>query len=37
MVSPGIREKVRIELVIIREGPGTKTIDLKGKARLVLN
>jgi hypothetical protein len=36
MISAGIREKVRIELVVIR-GLGTKTIDFKEKGRLVLN
>ena len=35
MASPGIRERVRIELVVIRERLGTKTIDFKEKGRLV--
>ena len=37
MVSLGIREKVRIELVVIRERLGTNPIDFKGKGRLDLN
>jgi hypothetical protein len=37
MVNPGIHEKMRIELVVIRERLGTKTIDFKGKGRLDLN
>jgi hypothetical protein len=37
MVNPGIREKMRIELVVIREGLGTKTIDFKTRGRMVLN
>jgi hypothetical protein len=31
------KRKMRIELVVIREGLGTKTIDFKGKGRLDLN
>jgi hypothetical protein len=36
MASSGIREKMRIELVI-REGLRPKIIDFKGKERLILN
>jgi hypothetical protein len=35
--KPGICEKMRIELVVIRERLGTKIIDFKGKGRLDLN